>query len=100
MSELRSGLGELEPSERALPTFAAIAPVLDGVHRTRVEKALAKGIAKLRSAWTVSSIAEEFRTPGGLHETAPASVQSLIEPLIEAVRRDDNRSYAGIWVMP
>lgn len=90
VGEVRTGLDELEPSERALPTLAAIAPVLKGVQRTRVEKALAKGIAKLRSASTVSSIAKEFGTPGGLDETAPASVQSLIEPLIEAARRQVN----------
>jgi hypothetical protein len=89
VAEVFASLGELKTSERVLGTAAAVLPALEDVDRTRAEQALSEGIAKLESAGTVSSLLAEFGTRGGLQETAPALVQSLIEPLIQAARRDD-----------
>jgi hypothetical protein len=73
-----------------LAVLAAVLPALDADERTAVEKRLASGIAHLRSAEIVSSLLEEFASAGGLQEVAPTVAESLLEPLIEAARRDDS----------
>jgi hypothetical protein len=94
VDEVLNGLAALDRAEHKQLALATALPVLEGRHRTAAEKALWQGVAELRSASTAAELLTEFATPGGLAEAAPAVVKALVEPLAEAVRRDEGGRYS------
>ena len=86
----RDALRHLEGKRVELEPLAALLPVVSGSTRAILEARLRDGIATLDSASVVTSLLEEFETVDGLGTTSPELVQSLIEPLAAAARRDTN----------